>query len=397
MRRIAIFLLFFLFSAVVVSASPASVKIGNATITVGEHVNIPITIDADEEISCATIIVTYDGDIVRVVSVSEGDFDWLECNNPPGRIKIVAFQTGEEGLKEGVVASLYVEAKNEGYSPLNLKIETLKDNEGKKVPATALNGFISVSSPTASPTPSASPTSTSSPSDTGTTPTPSPSLTSPSPTPTPLSPAPTSPPSPSPATSPATTPALSPSPALTPAFSSPTPSPSPSPPSLSPPLESREIIIQIENVTIEEGEYAEVPILITGDGVKYANLTLFVPPIVEVEEVYVGDYENFSYNISNGRIEMVAYTNKHLKGTVKLAEIKMKAIGRAHTAGELRLEVNEIRNGTQITIRNGQILIKERKKEELTLVILIAIMIMAIMIILLMMLWRKKSIKKGGK
>jgi len=390
MRKIAIFLMFFLFSAVVVSASPASVKIGNATITVGEHVNIPITIDADVEISCATIVVTYDGDIVRVVSVSGSDFDRIVCNNTLGKIKIVAFQTREKGLKEGIVANLYVEAKNEGYSPLNLKIETLKDNEGKKVPATALNGFISVSSPTASPTPSASPTSTSSPSDTGTTPTPSPSPTSPSPTPTPSSPAPTSPPSPSPATSPATTPALSPSPALTPAFSSPTPS-------LSPSLESREIIIQIENVTIEEGEYAEVPILITGDGVKYANLTLFVPPIVEIEEVYTGDYENLSYNISNGRIKMVAYTNKHLKGTVKLAEIKMKAIGRAHTAGELRLEVNEIRNGTQITIRNGQILIKERKKEELTLVILIAIMIMAIMIILLMMLWRKKSIKKGEK
>ncbi|MCU4139675.1 MAG: hypothetical protein MW690_000407 [Methanophagales archaeon] len=175
MKRIVIFLLFILFSAVVVSASPASVKIGNATITVGEHVNIPITIDADEEISCATIVVTYDGDIVRVVSVSEGDFDRLVCNNTPGRIKIVAFQTGEEGLKEGIVANLYVEAKNEGYSPLNLEIETLKDNEGKKVPATALNGFISVSSPTASPTPSASPTSTSSPSDTDTTPTPSPS------------------------------------------------------------------------------------------------------------------------------------------------------------------------------------------------------------------------------
>ncbi|MCW3132501.1 MAG: cohesin domain-containing protein [Candidatus Methanospirare jalkutatii] len=390
MRRIAIFLLFILFSAVVVSASPASVKIGNATITVGEHVNIPITIDADEEISCATIVVTYDRDIVRVVSVSKGNFDRLVCNNTLGRIKIVAFQTGEEGLKEGIVANLYVEAKNEGYSPLNLKIETLKDNKGTEVPATALNGFISVSSPTASPTPSASPTSTSSPSDT--TPTPSPS-----PTPTPLSPAPTSTPSSSPTTSPATTPALSPSPALTPAFSSPTPSPTLTPPSLSPSLERREIIIQIENVTIGEGEYAEVPILIIGGGVKYANLTLFVPPIVEVEEVYAGDYENFSYNISNGRIEMVAYTNKHLKGTVKLAEIKMKAIGRANTAGELRLEVNEIRNGTQITVRDGQILIKERKKGELTLFILIAIMIMAIMIILLMMLWKKKSIKKGGR
>ena len=325
---------------------------------------------------------------MRVVSVSGSDFDRLVCNNALGRAKIVAFQTGGEGLKEGIVANLYVEAKNEGYSPLNLEIETLKDNKGKKVPATALNGFISVSSPTASPTPSASPTSTSSPSDTDTTPTPSPSLTSPSPTPTSL-------PSPSPSTSPATTPVLSPSPALTSAFSSPTSSPTLSPPSLSPSLESREIIIQIENMTIEEGEYAEVPILITGDGVKYANLTLFVPSIVEVEEVYAGDYENFSYNISNRRIEMIAYTNKHLKGTVKFAVIKMKAIGKAHTAGELRLEVNEIRDGTQITVRNGQILIKERKKEELTLVILIAIMIMAIMI--LMMLWRKKSIKKGGK
>ena len=385
MKRMVIFLLFILFSEVVVSASSASVKIGNATITVGEHVSIPITIDADEEISCATIVVTYDGDIVRVVSVSGSDFDQLVCNNALGRIKIVAFQTGKGGLKEGIVANLYVEAKNGGYSPLNLEIETLKDNKGKKAPATALNGFISVSSPTASPTPSASPTSTSSPSDTGTTPTSSPS-------PTPLSPTPTSP-----ITSPATTPAFSPSPALTPAFSSPTPSPTLTSPSLSPSLESREIIIQIENVTIEEREYAEVPILITGDGVKYANLTLFVPPIVEVGEVYAGDYENFSYNISNRRIEMVAYTNKHLKGTVKFAVIKMKAIGKAHTAGELRLEVNEIRNGTQITIRNGQILIKERKKEELIPVILIAIMIMAITIILLMMLWRKKSIKKGER
>jgi len=97
---------------------------------------------------------------------------------------------------------------------------------------------------------------------------------------------------------------------------------------------------------------------------------------------------------------MVAYTNKHLKGTVKFAVIKMKAIGKAHTAGELRLEVlevNEIKNGTQITVRNGQILIKERKKEELTLFIPIVIMIMAITIILLMMLRRKKSIKKGEK
>ena len=94
---------------------------------------------------------------------------------------------------------------------------------------------------------------------------------------------------------------------------------------------------------------------------------------------------------------MVAYTNKHLKGTVKLAEIKMKAIGRANTAGELRLEVNEIRDGTQITVWNGQILIKERRKKELTLFIQIAIIIMAIMIILLMMLRRKKSIKKGER
>jgi len=378
MKRMIIFLLFILFSAVVVSASPASVKIGNATITVGEHVNIPITIDADEEISCVTIVVTYDGDIMRVVSVSKGDFNSSVYNNTLGRTKIVAFQTGEGGLKRGTVANLYVEAKNEGYSTLNLEIETLKDNEGKKVSAMALNGFISVSSPTASPTPSASPTSISSPSDTDTTPTPSPS------------PAPTSPPSPSPTTSPATTPTLSPSPAFTPAFSSPTPSPSPS-------LESREIIIQIGNVTIEKGEYAEVPILITGDGIKYANLTLFVPPIVEVEEVYAGDYENFSYNISNERIKMVAYTNKHLKGTVKFAVIKMKAIGKAHTAGELRLEVDEIRNGTQITVRNGQILIKERKKEGLSPVILIAIMIIAIMIILLTMLWRENLIKKGER
>ena len=75
----------------------------------------------------------------------------------------------------------------------------------------------------------------------------------------------------------------------------------------------------------------------------------------------------------------------------------MKAIGRAHTAGELRLEVNEIRNGTQITVRNGQILIKERKKEGLSPVILIAIMIIAIMIILLTMLWRENSIKKGER
>jgi len=63
-------------SSAVVAAASSSVSIGSATVNnVGESVTLPLMLEnAADEISCATILLSYDNAVAHVTSASAGGF-----------------------------------------------------------------------------------------------------------------------------------------------------------------------------------------------------------------------------------------------------------------------------------------------------------------------------------
>jgi hypothetical protein len=132
-----------------VSAASTSVSIGSASVNnVGESVTLPLMLEnAADEISCATILLSYDNAIAHVTSASTGGFDAFVYNadNAQGRTTIVVYQTGESSLTETIkIADVTINAVGAGSSSLNLQIETLKNNVGDSVSADSVSGSFTV-------------------------------------------------------------------------------------------------------------------------------------------------------------------------------------------------------------------------------------------------------------
>ena len=326
-------------------AAATAVSIQSAEVLVGESVTLPIVIaDAAEEISCATISVSYEPTIIKVTSAKDSGFDALLYNpdTAQGKTTIVVYQTGAQGLSGTLtVAELTFEAVKVGSSSVQLQLETLKNNAGLPVAATVQGGSVTVKADGGSdgtPTPSPSPTLTPSPS-------PSPAgggggggggsggIVSPLPSPSPsLSPAP------------------SPSASVTPE-----PSPLPSP--------AQGIIsVRIDDLTVASSDAITATIRIEGIdavGLSSARITLtYNPKIVKVlsANAETSDFDEFVANIESGTVRMIGYQTgaEGLTGDATFAQLQLKAAGKPGEQTTLGLEVTElIDNEGQVLVEHG--------------------------------------------
>jgi hypothetical protein len=130
-----------------------TVQVGDATVERGELVNITLMIKGvgGEGLSSALINLTYDPKVVKVISVGNSDYDMFMPNIGKGKVRMVGFQTGIEGLKGDIkFAELQVKAvgKVNESSELKLEVKELTDNVGKELKEhedfEVENGFFSI-------------------------------------------------------------------------------------------------------------------------------------------------------------------------------------------------------------------------------------------------------------
>jgi len=295
--------------------------------------------NADDEISCATIVLSYDSAIAQVTSVSISGFDALVYNpdNSQGKTTIVAYQTGAEGLTGNIkIADVTIKAIGVGSTSLNLEIDTLKNNVGATVSAHPISGTLTVKSSGGSGGNGGSGWST------------------PTPTPTP---------SPSPSPTPSANETISPS-------HSPSPLPQP---------EGMGIVtVQVGDATVERGELVNITIMIKGVGgvgLSFALINLtYDPKVVKVISVGNSDYDMFMPNIGKGIVRMVGFQTgaEGLKGDVLFAEIQVKAVGKTNESSELGLVIQELLDNVgkelkeheNFEVEHGYFLIKSEEGAE---------------------------------
>lgn len=309
------------------TAAGAVISIPSAELKVGESRTLPVVLtDAAEEISCATLIVSYDPAILKITSVQNSSFDQLvhHTASAQGKTTLVLYQTGAVGLTGTLtLAELTLEALKIGTSAVTLQVETLKNNAGLSVAATVQDSSMTVKADGGP----------------GGTPTPSPSLT---PTPSPL-------PSPggggggggsgstlTPAPSPSSSLSLAPSPSasVTPVPTTTLPAPG-------------IITVRIDDLTVASGEVVTATIRIEGiggDGLRSALIALtYDPKIVKVLAVTAerSDFEEFDATIESGTVQMIGYQTgaEMLTGDVTFAQLQLKGVGKPGEQTALGLEV----------------------------------------------------------
>lgn len=326
----AVLLLLLLLFLTATSATATTVSVSSATITEGESATISLAIEnAAPEISCATIVLSYNTAIARVTSVGSGEFDMLVYNvdDAQGQTTIVVYQTGANGLSGTItIGTVTLEGLSAGTTPLTPQIETLKDNGGTAIAADPVSGTFTVRSTGGSGGGGGGGSSGG-----GSTPTPSPT-TAPSPTPT-----------------------LSPSPTPTPTSAPPTASPIPAQPT-----ESGFVTVHIDAVSAEKGDEVTVPIQISGlggDGLSSARITLsYDPDVVKILSVANSDFDEFVPNIEKGQVRMIGFQTglEGVTGDVTFAQLHLKAVGKDGTTSVLGLEVHELVDnaGTLLVERN---------------------------------------------
>ena len=309
----AAFLLLMLLVLTSATATATTVSVGNAAITEGESATISISIEnAATEISCATIVLSYDSTIAHVTGVSNGDFDALVYNadNAQGQTTIVVYQTGADGLTDTIkIGVVTLEGIKAGTTSLTLQIVTLKDNGGTPLSADVASGTLTVRSAGGSSGGGGS-------SSGG-------GITTPSPTPTP-----------------STTPTTSPSPTATPTSIPATETPIPSEPAV-----SSFITVHLDAVRAGKGDEVTVPIVISGvggEGLSSARITLtYDPDVVNVLSAESSDFDEFVSNIEKGQVRMIGFQTglEGLTGEVQFVELHLKAVGRDSTTSALNLLV----------------------------------------------------------
>lgn len=121
------------------SPSPApgiiTVHIDALTVASGEVVTATIRIEGigGAGLSSARITLTYDPDVVTVLSAESSDFDKFTANIENGMVRMIGFQTGLDGVTGDVTfAQLHLKAvgKDGTTSALGLEVNELVDNVG---------------------------------------------------------------------------------------------------------------------------------------------------------------------------------------------------------------------------------------------------------------------------
>ncbi len=322
------------------SSSSTIVSIESASVPAGQSVTLSLMVKgADEPISSAWLVLSYDPAICMVTSVEEGQFDLFETtiDNEKGELNIIGY--GIEGLSAYFrIADITFKTMKEGDCELGITILELKNNKGDSVHAKSGNGSLTAKAP---------------PSDEEGVTKPTPTIT---PTPTPAEPSPSPPISPSPALT--TTPSLSP-------IATATPIPAPLIPSAS------KVIVHIGNFSVAEGKSCNAAIIIKNideSGVSRADIELeFNPSVVKIESAGRSEFNQFAWDVpSEGKLKMFAFgTDARVKGDIKFAELKLRATGKENENSELGLEVKRLKDGNNhdipFEVENGCLLITQSK------------------------------------
>ena len=322
-KRIIIPLLFVLLF-MPASATPI-ITLGDSDIYSEVNVTVPLMIKDVEDVAAATIKVSYDPSVIVVTAAGNSDFDNFIPNlwyADKGWVKMTGYNTVEGISGDVKFAELTMEPRGDygESSELTIEVETLSDSMGTPIYAEVINGsfYIGKSSNALN-------------SDSGTnggsggsTSTSTPTLT-PTPAPTPT---PSPPPTPS---------------------ANVTITPSPSPLSFQP-EEPGIVTVQVGDVTVGKGEFANITITIKGvggEGLSSALINLtYDSNIVKVVSAGNSDFDMFVSNIGDRKVRMVGFQTgaEGLKGDVKFAEIQVKAVGKANESSELKLEVKELKD-----------------------------------------------------
>lgn len=326
------------------SASSTTVSIGSASVSFGDSVTLPLMVKgADEPISSAWLVLSYDSAFFEVTSVKEGQFDLFEkkIDNKKGEVNIVGYQIGIEELRgDFKIADITFKAKKEGDCELGITILELKNNKGDPVHAKSGNGSLTAEAP---------------PSDKEGVPKTTPTIT---PTTTPALPSPSIYPSPTP-----------PSPSLTP-----TPSPSPIATTTPTPLipSASKAVIHVGNFSVAEGKSCNAAVIIKNigeSGLSRADIMLeYNPSVVKIESAGRSEFDKFVWDVpSEGKVKMFAFETgaKSLRGNIKFAELKLRAVGKENESSELGLEVKRLEDDNNhdvpFEVENGCLLIKPSK------------------------------------
>ena len=126
-----------------------TVHVGDVTVRKGDSVNTTIVIKGvgGDGISAALINLTYNPDVVRVVNAENSEFDMFIPNIGDGKVRMIAHQTGAEGLKGDVkFAEILLEAVGDANesSELGLEVKELTDNAGFPVLFEIEYGYFSI-------------------------------------------------------------------------------------------------------------------------------------------------------------------------------------------------------------------------------------------------------------
>jgi len=333
-NRILIPLLFVLLFMSSSASATAIITIGDSDIFSEVDVTVPLMINDVEDVAAATIKVSYDPSVIVVTDAGNSDFESFTPNlwyADEGWVKMTAYQVGSGISGDVKFAELTITPKGSSgeFSNLEIAIETLSDSAGAPIDAEVGNRafYIGKSSGGSGGNGGSG----------GSTPTPTPT------------------PTPSPSPTPSTNVTI-------------TPSPSPTPTS---PAEPGIVTVQVDDVTVERGELANITIMINGvggEGLSSALINLtYNPKIVKVVSAGKSDFDIFTPNIEDGRVRMIGFQTgaEGLKGDVLFAEIQVKAVGKANESSELELAVKELKDNegfpVHFEVENGWFLIKSKE------------------------------------
>lgn len=148
-KGIFVFSVLVCFSFVVgfAAAAQVEVNVSDASGSMDETVDVPITVNNAENIGSLDIVITYDPTILQVDSVSKGELNngMISSNtNTEGILSIaIADQNGIEGNGEIGVISFSV-VNEEGSSPLKVESLSVYDTDSLELDAASEDGSFTV-------------------------------------------------------------------------------------------------------------------------------------------------------------------------------------------------------------------------------------------------------------
>ncbi|MCK4676567.1 MAG: putative Ig domain-containing protein [Bacteroidales bacterium] len=137
-----------------VDSQSSAIYINSGHAPASRNITISIWINVTEPsgLGAATVNLTVDPQVLSLISVNGSDFDsnTSYIDNDNGTVRIVAYQTGGTGVGPGIIRLANVTVQTIGNysdtSPMDLEVETFKNNTGVGIPYYVTDGtFLIVS------------------------------------------------------------------------------------------------------------------------------------------------------------------------------------------------------------------------------------------------------------